>query len=120
MEARMNDDKVVLLMSLIDSFACNQTNGILSHLFDLKDFSPRSICLPDRSRIQAVKKDYATKMEIGYGDLRNGVYVFASPPASALVANIDPFVLHQQRQQQQRPFSTSHFSATHYPVVASS
>ncbi|VFQ76198.1 unnamed protein product [Cuscuta campestris] len=35
-------------------------------------------------------------MVIGQCDLRNGVYVFASVPASALVANIDPLVLHQR------------------------
>ncbi|VFQ84627.1 unnamed protein product [Cuscuta campestris] len=40
--------------------------------------------------------DRSSKIVIGQGDLRNGVYVFASVPASALVANIDPFVLHQR------------------------
>ncbi|VFQ93634.1 unnamed protein product [Cuscuta campestris] len=35
-------------------------------------------------------------MVIGQGELKNGVYHFASFPASASAAQIDPFLLHQR------------------------
>ncbi|VFQ83091.1 unnamed protein product, partial [Cuscuta campestris] len=75
------------------------------HLSNIEDVSSKPICLPDGSRVQAVKQgsvhlssslDHLSKIVIGQGDLRNGVYVFASSPASALVANIDPLVLHKR------------------------
>lgn len=43
-----------------------------------------------------VIQERLSKTEIGRGELRNGVYVFASYPASALVVKSDPFILHQR------------------------